>query len=86
LLLVTGGGENGNGSAAAAGQGMLGMLINLLVAEKSGFAPAESGAAHGGANGNGKLQEFADRMAADAMASVEDAMKATQAAKAALKS
>jgi uncharacterized membrane protein YqiK len=79
------GGDAGNGTAGAAGTGMLGMLINLLVAEKSGFTPSETVAAHG-TNGHGKLQEFADRMADDAMASVEDAMKATQAAKAALKS
>ena len=32
-----------NGHASSAGQGMLGMLINLLVAEKSGFQPSEAG-------------------------------------------
>ena len=55
-----------NGEAAGANQGMLGMLINLLVAEKSGFQTT---------NGEGvnDLKEFAERMTRDAMASVQQA-------------
>ncbi len=56
--------------SAGAGQdgqanGLLGVLINLLVAEKSGFQPSgESGDVAG-------LKEFADRMTREAMASME---------------
>ncbi|MBY0526871.1 MAG: hypothetical protein K2R98_25990 [Gemmataceae bacterium] len=58
-------GSNGeNGHANTAGQGMLGMLINLLVAEKSGFQPAD-------ANALGSLQEIADRMSKEAMESMQ---------------
>ena len=55
-------GENGHGSAA--NQGMLGMLINLLVAEKSGFQPAD-------AAGLGNLQDIADRLTKEAMESMQ---------------
>ncbi len=55
-----------NGEAAGANQGMLGMLINLLVAEKSGFQL-------GNGEGVSDLKEFADRMTRDAMASVQQA-------------
>ena len=34
-------GANGEAGHGGASQGMLGMLINLLVAEKSGFQPSE---------------------------------------------
>ena len=47
---------------------MLGLLINLMVAEKSGFQPADNGSSNG-------LQEFADRMAKQAMDSMEQAAK-----------
>jgi hypothetical protein len=55
-----------NGESGGANQGMLGMLINLLVAEKSGFQFS---------NGEGvaDLKEFAERMTRDAMASVQQA-------------
>jgi uncharacterized membrane protein YqiK len=53
-------GEPGQGGAS----GMLGLLINLLVAEKSGFQTAENGEA-------ASLREFADRMAREAMQSME---------------
>ena len=43
---------------------MLGMLINLLVAEKSGFQPSDSA-------GMSTLQEFADRMTKEAMESMQ---------------
>jgi uncharacterized membrane protein YqiK len=52
-------GTNGEGKDGAA-TGMLGLLINLLVAEKSGFQPTENGEL-------GTLKEFADRMAREAM-------------------
>ncbi len=57
-------GENGHGGAPT--QGMLGMLINLLVAEKSGFQPSDTQAMAG-------LQEFADRMSKEAMESMQQA-------------
>jgi uncharacterized membrane protein YqiK len=58
-------GASGDGGNGAANSGMLGLLINLLVAEKSGFQPA--------ADGNGDLtglKELADRMAREAMATM----------------
>src|SRR5262249_11756143 len=49
-------GANGeNGHAGSAGQGLLGQLISLLVAEKSGFQLSDS-------EGLAGLKEFADRM------------------------
>jgi uncharacterized membrane protein YqiK len=65
------GGGNGTGSdglSASASQGVLGLLINLMVAEKSGFQPADNGS-------SSALQEFADRMARQAMDSMEQAAK-----------
>ncbi len=53
-----------NGDGKATGTGLLGTLLELLVAEKSGFQPADD-------NTLGGLREFADRMAREAMASVE---------------
>ena len=53
-------GENGHG---APGQGMLGLLINLLVAEKSGFQLNDG-------EGMATLREYADRMTREALASV----------------
>jgi predicted Zn finger-like uncharacterized protein len=53
-----------NGDGKAGGTGLLGMLLELLVAEKSGFQPTEDGSLS-------SLKEFADRMAREAMASVE---------------
>lgn len=52
-----------DGEHPAGGNGMLGLLLNLLVAEKSGFQPAETGA-------NDGLKEMADRMAAHAVESL----------------
>jgi uncharacterized membrane protein YqiK len=61
-------GANGeNGHSTPAGQGLLGLLINLLVAEKSGFQLAEQSAGLTG------LQEFADRMTREAMESMQQA-------------
>jgi uncharacterized membrane protein YqiK len=56
-----GNGENGHGTSA--GQGLLGMLINLMVAEKSGFQAADAG-------GTSSLKDFADRMTREAMESM----------------
>jgi hypothetical protein len=61
------GGNGDNGHPTTAGQGLLGLLINLLVAEKSGFQLAEAS----GSLGN--LQEFADRMTREAMESMQQA-------------
>src|SRR5205823_2434434 len=49
-----------------AGQGLLGTLIGLLVAEKSGFQMSEDA-------GAGGLKEFADRMTRQAMESMQQA-------------
>jgi uncharacterized membrane protein YqiK len=54
--------ENGHGAPAT--QGLLGLLLNLLVAEKSGFQLSDAG-------GLGGLQEFADRMTREAMESMQ---------------
>jgi hypothetical protein len=63
-------GENGNGHGANAGSGMLGMLINLLVAEKSGFQPSEGSSMTA-------LQEFADKMTRDALATMQSGTSPT---------
>jgi uncharacterized membrane protein YqiK len=55
-------GANGE---AGSGNGMLGLLINLLVAEKSGFQAA------GDAADLSAFKEFADRMTREAMTSIE---------------
>jgi uncharacterized membrane protein YqiK len=62
-------GANGEAQQGAPGQGMLGLLINLLVAEKSGFQPSDEA-------GMGPLKEFADRMARQAMESMQEATAA----------
>ena len=58
-------GANGDGKDGGA-NGMLGLLINLLVAEKSGFQASEDA-------GMGSLKEFADRMTRQAMESMQQA-------------
>jgi hypothetical protein len=58
-------GSNGESShGPAASQGLLGMLISLLVAEKSGFQMGDT-------SGMAGLQEFADRMTKEAMESMK---------------
>ena len=52
-----------------ANQGLLGMLISLLVAEKSGFQPAGDGAFAG-------MEELSERMTRDAMESMQNAVEA----------
>jgi len=71
-----GNGQGGNGSAtsegvAGAGSGILGLLLNLLVAEKSGFALAENGTAH-----EGLPQDFTDEMARQVMAAMKETLSA----------
>jgi uncharacterized membrane protein YqiK len=58
-------GEAGNAQAT----GMLGMLLQLLVAEKSGFQPSDAAAID-------SLKEFSDRMTRDAMESMQQATQA----------
>jgi uncharacterized membrane protein YqiK len=68
----------GDGASHTGGQGLLGTLINLLVAEKSGFQPVEAG------DGTA-LKEFADRMTHQVMESLkEDTAATAQAAHGAL--
>jgi uncharacterized membrane protein YqiK len=58
-------GGHGDGKDGGA-NGMLGLLINLLVAEKSGFQPTDNGEV-------ASLKELADRMARDALATMSQA-------------
>lgn len=63
IFMAGGSGSNHNGSpgvADANGQGLLGLLINLLVAEKSGFDLA-------GKDGASPLEEIAERMTREAL-------------------
>ena len=57
-----------SGLGGGAGQGVFGLLLNLLVAEKSGFSPVDGGA-------SASLQEFADRMTREAMESMPKAVE-----------
>ncbi|MFL5329447.1 MAG: SPFH domain-containing protein [Gemmataceae bacterium] len=57
-MFITGGSHNGDGAGPQ--NGLLGTLISLLVAEKSGFSPADG-------DGMGALKEFADRMTREAI-------------------
>jgi uncharacterized membrane protein YqiK len=80
-VFIAGGGGNGHGgeglpaglAGASAGSGLLGMLLSLLVAEKSGFDVA-------GLPGGNVLQEFADQISEQAMANIQAAMNAGTAA------
>jgi uncharacterized membrane protein YqiK len=60
------GGDGQNGHPGNTSQGLLGTLIGLLVAEKSGFQLTEDGGMAG-------LREFADRMTREAMESMQRA-------------
>ncbi len=66
-VFMSGNGENGHG--VGANQGMLGTLISLLVAEKSGFQPAGDGAFAG-------MEELSERMTREAMESMQNAVEA----------
>jgi uncharacterized membrane protein YqiK len=59
------GGSGANGASEHLSTGMIGQLVNMLVAEKSGFALTD-------ANGSSDLKDFADRMTKQAMASIEE--------------
>jgi hypothetical protein len=65
VFVAGGAGENGNGAGAS--QGLLGTLISLLVAEKSGFQPT-GGSVFAG------LEEFSEQMTRDAMESMQHAV------------
>jgi uncharacterized membrane protein YqiK len=74
VFIAGGGGGNGHaaeglpiGAGATAGTGLLGMLLSLLVAEKSGFDVASL-------PGGNTLEEFADRIAKQAMENIQEAM------------
>src|SRR5207245_5636137 len=67
LFMANGNGENGH--AAAPSQGLLGLLINLLVAEKSGFQLSDT-------SGTASLHEYAERMTREVMQSMEQAAMA----------
>lgn len=66
-------GMDGNGQSGGSSQGMLGLLLNLLVAEKSGFQLTGDGELS-------KLKEFADRMTQEAMTSMAAAVEKSSAA------
>jgi uncharacterized membrane protein YqiK len=66
-VFVTGGESNGSATGGPTG-GLFGTLIGLLVAEKSGFQLTD-----GNGHGMGSLQEFANTMTKDAMASMQQA-------------
>lgn len=57
---------SGEGGSPSPTSGMLGMLIQLLVAEKSGFEPTDPASLD-------SLKEFADRMTREAMESMQQA-------------
>ncbi|MFN0050750.1 MAG: SPFH domain-containing protein [Planctomycetales bacterium] len=57
------GGES-QGTSGGMGQGLVGLLLNLLVAEKSGFHPAEDA-------DQSELKEISQRMTREALASME---------------
>ncbi len=61
VFVASSNGENGHGSP---NQGMLGLLINLLVAEKSGFQLSDNSDLN-------SLKEFADRMTREVLANME---------------
>jgi uncharacterized membrane protein YqiK len=68
VFVASANGENGHG--ANPGQGMLGTLLSLLVAEKSGFEAADSPEL-------ASLREYADRMTKEVMQSVQPASLVT---------
>jgi hypothetical protein len=72
-VFITGGESNGSPTAAPT-TGLLGTLISLLVAEKSGFQLTDANG-----HGMGSLQEFANTMTREAMASMQQAALAERA-------
>jgi hypothetical protein len=59
-------GPNGEGAGPGGASGMLGMLLNLLVAEKSGFQPVDVTEVSG-------LKEISERLTRDALESLRQA-------------
>ena len=78
VFIAGGGGSNGHGGrgpaggpgGATAGSGLLGMLLSLLVAEKSGLRGRRA------LPGGNVLQDFADKVSKDAMENIQQAMAA----------
>ena len=62
--LFVAGGSDGASSGGQTGQGMMGLLLSLLVAEKSGFEVSNSPEMD-------QLKQFSDRMAQEAMQSMK---------------
>ena len=77
MFIVGGSGTNGDGHGAGPQNGLLGTLISLLVAEKSGFSPADG-------EGMGTIKEFAEKMASEAMQQMQQAALAPEVAGAAI--
>lgn len=67
-LFVNGGNGSGGSDSSNLGQGLLGQLMGLLVAEKSGFALSES-------TTQGELQALADRMTQQVVASMNSELE-----------
>jgi hypothetical protein len=59
-------GSDGASAGSQSGQGLMGLLISLLVAEKSGFEVSNSAEMN-------ELKQFSDRMVQDAMQSMTPA-------------
>ena len=74
MFVAGGNGETGHNGAS---QGMMGMLINLLVAEKSGFQAHD-------AEGMATLRDYADRMTKETLASMQQVEAEVPAAQPAL--
>ncbi len=76
VFMAGGVGDPSSASGTSAGQGVLGLLLSLLVAEKSGFD------LNGGdttSPGQGSLKELADRLAQQAMSALQDSVESAQA-------
>src|SRR5262249_3666788 len=79
-VFISGGG-GGTGSAsdgptnvgALAGNGVFGLLLNMLVAEKSGFQPIDQ-------PGNTDLRDFTEKVAKQAMEAIQQAVETSRKA------
>lgn len=65
-MFIAGGSSSEPGGSSAGSSGLLGTLISLLVAEKSGFEMADN-------DGLASLKEFTDKMTQDALAGMQHA-------------
>jgi len=70
-VFVAGGTDGQNGHSGLS-QGLVGMLLNLLVAEKSGFLPGDRAE-------QSSLKEMADRMTREALATMEQGKEPAEA-------